>query len=135
MGASLNPLAGKPAPRNSLVDVPRLVTAYYSERPDISVASQKVAFGTSGHRGSSFESSFNEAHVLAITQSICAYRKQQGTTGPLFLGADSHALSAPAFASALEVLAANGKQVQALSQALPSRSPLSCLRPVVSLQC
>ena len=101
MGASLNPLAGKPAPRNSLVDVPRLITAYYSERPDVSVASQKVAFGTSGHRGSSFESSFNEAHVLAITQAICAYRKQQGTTGPLFLGADSHALSAPAFASFL----------------------------------
>jgi phosphoglucomutase len=108
VGASLNPLAGKPAPRNSLVDVPRLVTAYYTERPDVSVASQKVAFGTSGHRGSSFEASFNEAHVLAITQAICAYRKQQGTDGPLFLGADSHALSAPAFASALEVLAANG---------------------------
>jgi len=108
VGAALNPLAGKPAPRNSLVDVPRLVTAYYTERPDVSVASQKVAFGTSGHRGSSFEASFNEAHVLAITQAICAYRKQQGTDGPLFLGADSHALSAPAFASALEVLAANG---------------------------
>jgi phosphoglucomutase len=108
VGASLNPLAGKPAPRNSLVDVPRLITAYYSERPDVSVASQKVAFGTSGHRGVSFEASFNEAHVLAITQAICVYRKQQGITGPLFLGADSHALSAPAFASALEVLAANG---------------------------
>ena len=108
MGASLNPLAGKPAPRNSLVDIPRLITAYYSERPDVSVVSQKVAFGTSGHRGVSFEASFNEAHVLAITQAICVYRKQQGTTGPLFLGADSHALSTPAFASALEVLAANG---------------------------
>ena len=108
MAASVNPLAGKPAPRNSLVDIPRLVTAYYSERPDVSVVSQKVAFGTSGHRGVSFDASFNEAHVLAITQAICVYRKQQGTTGPLFLGADSHALSAPAFASALEVLAANG---------------------------
>jgi phosphoglucomutase len=108
VGASLNPLAGKPAPRNSLVDVPRLITAYYTERPDVSIASQKVAFGTSGHRGVSFEASFNEAHVLAITQAICVYRKQQGITGPLFLGADSHALSAPAFASALEVLAANG---------------------------
>ena len=108
MGASLNPLAGKPAPRSSLVDIPRLITAYYSERPDVSVVSQKVAFGTSGHRGVSFEASFNEAHVLAITQAICVYRKQQGTTGPLFLGADSHALSTPAFASALEVLAANG---------------------------
>ena len=108
MGASLNPLAGKPAPRSSLVDIPRLITAYYSERPDVAVVSQKVAFGTSGHRGVSFEASFNEAHVLAITQAICVYRKQQGTTGPLFLGADSHALSTPAFASALEVLAANG---------------------------
>ena len=108
MGVSLNPLAGKPAPRNILVDVPRLITAYYSEAPDVSVVSQRVAFGTSGHRGSSFEASFNEAHVLAITQAICAYRKQQGTTGPLYLGADSHALSTPAFASALEVLAANG---------------------------
>jgi phosphoglucomutase len=108
VGASLNPLAGKPAPRSSLVDVPRLITAYYSERPDVSIASQKVAFGTSGHRGVSFEASFNEAHVLAITQAICAYRKQQGITGPLFLGTDSHALSVPAFASALEVLAANG---------------------------
>ena len=111
MGAALNPLAGKPAPRSSLVDVPRLITAYYSERPDVSVPSQRVAFGTSGHRGISFESSFNEAHVLAITQAICVYRKQQGVDGPLFLGADSHALSAPAFASALEVLAANGVEV------------------------
>ena len=108
MGASLNPLAGKPAPRNSLVDVPRLITAYYSERPDVSVVSQRVAFGTSGHRGASFEASFNEGHVLAITQAICAYRKQQGTSGPVFQGADSHARAAPAFASALEVLAANG---------------------------
>ena len=108
MGVSLNPLAGKPAPRNILVDVPRLITAYYSEAPDVSVVTQRVAFGTSGHRGSSFEASFNEAHVLAITQAICAYRKQQGTTGPLYLGADPHALSTPAFASALEVLAANG---------------------------
>jgi phosphoglucomutase len=111
VGAALNPLAGKPAPRSSLVDVPRLITAYYSERPDVSVPSQRVAFGTSGHRGISFDSSFNEAHVLAITQAICVYRKQQGVDGPLFLGADSHALSAPAFASALEVLAANGVEV------------------------
>ena len=111
VAASLHPLAGKPAPRASLVDVARLITAYYSERPDVSVPSQRVAFGTSGHRGISFESSFNEAHVLAITQAICIYRKQQGIDGPLFLGADSHALSAPAFASALEVLAANGVDV------------------------
>jgi phosphoglucomutase len=93
------------------VNVPRLVTAYYSERPDPGVATQRVAFGTSGHRGSSFEMSFNEAHVLAITQAICAYRQQQGINGPLFIGFDTHALSAPAFASALEVLAANGVDV------------------------
>jgi phosphoglucomutase len=111
VGASLHPLAGKPAPRNSLVDVPRLVTAYYTERPDVSLPSQRVAFGTSGHRGISFERSFNEDHVLAISQAICVYRKQKGIDGPLFLGADSHALSAPAFASALEVLAANGVEV------------------------
>jgi phosphoglucomutase len=94
-----------------LVDVPRLITAYYSERPDPKVAAQRVAFGTSGHRGSSFESGFNENHVLAITQAICSYRKQQNIDGPLFLGFDTHALSAPAFASALEVLAANDVEV------------------------
>jgi phosphoglucomutase len=100
-------LAGKPAPAGLLVDLPKLVTAYYTLRPDPSVATQRVAFGTSGHRGVSFQSSFNEAHVLAMTQAICTYRRQQGITGPLFLGFDTHALSAPAFASALEVLAGN----------------------------
>ena len=107
----MNPLAGQPAPAAALVDVPRLITAYYSERPDPSIASQRVAFGTSGHRGSSFDVGFNEAHVLAISQAISEYRKQQGTDGPLFLGFDTHALSAPAFASALEVLAANGVEL------------------------
>jgi phosphoglucomutase len=107
----INPLAGLPAPADSLVNIPRLITAYYSERPDPDVPSQRVAFGTSGHRGSSFDSSFNEAHVLAISQSICDYRKERGIDGPLFLGFDTHALSAPAFASALEVLAANGVEV------------------------
>jgi phosphoglucomutase len=107
----VNPLAGQPAPAAALVDVPRLITAYYSERPDPSIASQRVAFGTSGHRGSSFDVGFNEAHVLAISQAISEYRKQQGTDGPLFLGFDTHALSAPAFASALEVLAANGVEL------------------------
>jgi phosphoglucomutase len=107
----LSPLAGKPAPANLLVDLAKLITAYYTERPDPTIASQRVAFGTSGHRGSSFELSFNEAHVLAITQAICGYRKQQGVTGPLFMGFDTHALSAPAFASALEVLAANDVEV------------------------
>jgi phosphoglucomutase len=107
----VNPLAGQPAPVDRLVNVPRLITAYYSERPDSGEAAQRVAFGTSGHRGSSFDLSFNEAHVLAITQAICTYRKQHGIDGPLFIGFDTHALSAPAFASALEVLAANGVEV------------------------
>jgi len=107
----INPLAGQPAPADVLVNVPRLITAYYSERPDPGVPGQRVAFGTSGHRGSSFELSFNEAHVLAISQSICEYRRQQGIDGPLFLGFDTHALSAPAFATALEVLAGNGVDV------------------------
>jgi phosphoglucomutase len=104
-------LAGKPATPAILVDVPRLVTAYYTEVPDSSVQEQRVAFGTSGHRGSSFENSFNEWHVLAISQAICDYRKRQGIGGPLFLGIDTHALSVPACASALEVLAANGVDV------------------------
>jgi phosphoglucomutase len=103
-----SPLAGKPADPSRLVDVAKLVTAYYTERPDPAVSGQRVAFGTSGHRGSSLDASFNEAHILAITQAICGYRSQQGTDGPLFLGIDTHALSEPAFASALEVLAANG---------------------------
>lgn len=111
MSTIISPLAGKPAPANLLVDVPRLITAYYSERPDPAVPAQRVAFGTSGHRGTSFDASFNEDHVLAITQAICDYRKQQHIDGPLFMGFDTHALSAPAFASALEVLAANGVDV------------------------
>ncbi|NUQ29432.1 MAG: alpha-D-glucose phosphate-specific phosphoglucomutase [Acidobacteriaceae bacterium] len=103
-----NVLAGKPAPESILVNVPRLITAYYTQKPDVSNPAQKVAFGTSGHRGSSLHSSFNEDHILAITQAICEFRKNEGTTGPLFLAADTHALSDPAWASALEVLAANG---------------------------
>jgi len=104
-------LAGKPAQPTMLVNVPRLITAYFSNTPDPSVPAQRVAFGTSGHRGSSFENSFNEWHVLAMSQAICDYRKQQGIDGPLFLGIDTHALSEPAFTSALEVLAANGVDV------------------------
>ncbi len=111
MSPKINPLAGRPAPSGSLVDIPRLITAYYSERPDPGIAAQRVAFGTSGHRGSSFDVSFNELHVLAISQAICEYRRQQSIDGPLFMGFDTHALSAPAFASALEVLAANGVEV------------------------
>ena len=106
-----SPLAGKLAPPAMLVNVPRLITAYYTEVPDPSVPGQRVAFGTSGHRGTSFENSFNEWHVLAITQAICQYRKQQGIDGLLFLGTDTHALSEPALASALEVLAGNGVDV------------------------
>ena len=106
-----SPLAGKPATPAMLVDVPRLVTAYYVDVPDPSVQEQRVAFGTSGHRGSAFESTFNEWHVLAISQAVCDYRKRRGIDGPLFLGIDTHALSVPACASALEVLAANGVEV------------------------
>lgn len=111
MTSRINPLAGKPAPAAALVNVPRLITAYYSERPDAGIAAERVAFGTSGHRGSSFDRSFNEAHVLAISQAICDYRRQQGIDGPLFLGFDTHALSAPAFATAVEVLGANGVEL------------------------
>ena len=108
MAENVNPLAGKPAPADLLVNVARLITTYYSDTPDPSVATQRVAFGTSGHRGSAFATAFNEAHILAIAQAVCQYRKQAGVDGPLFLGMDTHALSEPAFASALEVLAANG---------------------------
>jgi phosphoglucomutase len=111
LNSRVNPLAGQPAPVATLVNIPRLITAYYSERPDPAIASQRVAFGTSGHRGSSFEVGFNEGHVLAISQAICEYRARQGIDGPLFMGFDTHALSAPAFATALEVIAANGVQV------------------------
>ena len=102
-----HPRAGQPAEPSMLVDVPRLITAYYAGRPDPAVAAQRVAFGTSGHRGSSFSNSFNEAHILAISQAICDYRRQQSIAGPLYLAKDTHALSEPAYVSALEVLAAN----------------------------
>jgi phosphoglucomutase len=104
----ISPLAGKPAPPGILVDVPRLITAYYAEAPDPRVPAQRVAFGTSGHRGSSFNRAFNERHILAITQAICLYRARQNIGGPLFVGIDTHALSIPAYGTALEVLAANG---------------------------
>jgi phosphoglucomutase len=108
---NVSPFAGKPAEPSMLVNVPRLVTAYYTETPDPSVPGQRVAFGTSGHRGSSLTTTFNEWHILAISQAICLYRMQQKIDGPLFLGMDTHALSAPAVASAVEVLAANGVEV------------------------
>ena len=108
MAQIISPLAGKPAPRSSLVDIPKLVSAYYTGIPDPAEPAQRVAFGTSGHRGNAFDNSFNERHVLAITQAICDYRKSKGIDGPLFIGIDTHALSEPALRSALEVLAANG---------------------------
>ncbi len=107
-----HPRAGKPAEAADLVNVPRLLAAYYTERPDPGERAQRVAFGTSGHRGSSLRASFNEAHILATTQAICEVRAAQGTTGPLFLGQDTHALSEPAFRTALEVLAGNGVEVR-----------------------
>jgi phosphoglucomutase len=108
MGEKISKLAGKPIDPSSLVNVPRLITAYFAGKPDPSAPSQRVAFGTSGHRGSAFNNAFNEDHILAITQAICLYRASQGTDGPLFIGKDTHALSEPALASTLEVLAANG---------------------------
>jgi phosphoglucomutase len=103
----VNSLAGKPADQKMLVNIPELVTAYYTKTPDPDIAEQRIAFGTSGHRGSAFKNSFNEKHILAITQAICIYRTEQKIDGPLYLGFDTHALSAPAFASTMEVLAAN----------------------------
>ncbi|MDF1555337.1 MAG: phosphoglucomutase (alpha-D-glucose-1,6-bisphosphate-dependent) [Deferrisomatales bacterium] len=109
---ALHPLAGKPAPRELLVNVPRLVSAYYTRRPELEDPAQRVAFGTSGHRGSSLRGSFNEAHILAISQAIVEYRRGRGADGPLFLGMDTHALSEPALATALEVFAAHGVTVR-----------------------
>ena len=107
----VSPFAGKPAEPSMLVNVPKLITAYYTEIPDPSVPAQRVAFATSGHRGSAFQKAFNEWHILAISQAICLYRRQQKIDGPLFLGMDTHALSVPASASTLEVLVANGVPV------------------------
>src|SRR4029453_6272212 len=103
---ALHPLAGQPAPPELLVNVPRLVTEYYARRPDPDPVEERVVFGTSGHRGSSLSGSFNEAHILAVTHAVVEERRARGVTGPLFLAIDTHALSEPAFASALDVLAA-----------------------------
>lgn len=108
MASRISPLAGKPPVASALVDLSKLITAYYTHVPDPADPAQRIAFGTSGHRGSSFDSAFNEWHILATTQAICDYRRAQGINGPLFLGIDTHALSQPAYASALQVLAANG---------------------------
>ncbi|MEC5400088.1 phosphoglucomutase (alpha-D-glucose-1,6-bisphosphate-dependent) [Uliginosibacterium sp. H1] len=118
-----HPLAGKPVPADLLMDVPALLAAY-KNLPDVAISTQRVAFGTSGHRGSAFNKSFNEAHILAITQAVCEYRAAQGTTGPLFIGMDTHALSAPAQQSALEVLAANGVTTRMQSDGGYSPTPV-----------
>jgi len=104
---ALHELAGKPAPRDILVNIPRLISKYYTDRPNPDDASQAVSFGTSGHRGSSLKNTFNETHIIAISQAICDYRSIKKINGPLFLGMDTHALSEPALASAIEVFAAN----------------------------
>jgi phosphoglucomutase len=111
MSTNTSPLAGQRPPTSLLTNIPRLITAYYSQQPDAGVPAQRVAFGTSGHRGNAFDTSFNEWHVLAISQAICDYRKAHKIGGPLFLGIDTHALSEPAFVNIVEVLAANGVDV------------------------
>jgi phosphoglucomutase len=108
---AIHPLAGRPAPHSILVDVEKLLSAYWTEKPDVSVRDQRVSFGTSGHRGSSFRRSFNENHIVAIVQAVCEYRAGQHTTGPLYVGKDTHALSEPALVTTLEILAANGVDV------------------------
>src|SRR6202046_5837584 len=121
---TINPAAGKPADPSILVNVPRLITTYYELRPDPSDPRQRVVFGTSGHRGSANDVAFNEWHILAITQAICDYRKLQRIDGPLFLGMDTHALSEPALASALEVLAANDVDVMLSEHAEYTSTPV-----------
>lgn len=105
---AISPLAGKPAPKELLIDPERLRRDYYERKPDLTDRNQLVAFGTSGHRGSALHGTFNAAHILAITQAICEYRKGQGIDGPLYMGKDTHAVSEPAQRTALEMLAANG---------------------------
>src|SRR5262245_10982066 len=124
---AISPLAGKPAPKELLVDLTRLEREYYARRPDVDDSNQRVSFGTSGHRGSSLRSTFTEAHILAITQAICDYRRRQGIDGPIYVGKDTHALSGPAQRTALEVLAGDG--VEAMIQRDDGFTPT----PVVSL--
>ncbi len=124
MTRQVSPQAGKQLSRSMLVDVTRLVAAYHNRTPDPANPAQRVAFGTSGHRGSSFDGAFNEAHILAITQAICQHRAAHGVTGPLFVGIDTHALSAPAMATALEVLAANGVETMIDATGGPTPTPV-----------
>src|SRR6266545_2788974 len=119
-----HPLAGKPAPRSQLVDVPELLRRYAAETPDVANPAERVAFGTSGHRGSSLRKSFNEAHILAVAQAVAEHRARAGVTGPLFLGRDTHGLSEPAEATALEVLAANGVEVVRSERGAPVPTPV-----------
>ncbi|MCC8939776.1 alpha-D-glucose phosphate-specific phosphoglucomutase [Bradyrhizobium sp. Arg68] len=121
---ALNPAAGKPIDPAALANVPRLVTAYFAGKPDAGDPAQRVAFGTSGHRGSSLKNSFNEDHILATTQAICDYRREAGLTGPLFIGIDTHALAEPALASAVEVFAANGVEIMIDAQAGYTPTPV-----------
>ena len=114
MERTISPLAGKPAPKEILIDVARLERDYFERRPDITDPNQMVSFGTSGHRGSPFDATFTEAHILAITQAICDYRRNQGVDGPLYMGKDTHAVSRPAQSTALEVLA--GYEVETIIQ-------------------
>jgi phosphoglucomutase len=120
---SISPLAGKPAVPSMLIDIPKLVTAYYAGRPDPGERDQRISFGTSGHRGSSYTRAFNEWHILAVSQAICDYRKEQGIDGPLYIGFDTHPLSRPAFTSAVEVLAANGVTAMVSANDEPTPTP------------
>jgi phosphoglucomutase len=120
----LHPLAGKPAPQELLVNIPRLISAYYTGEPDFADSGQQVAFGTSGHRGSSFRNNFNEAHILAIAQAISEYRQAQAISGPLYIGMDTHALSEPALTSAVEVFAGNGQHIMIDSNAGYTPTPV-----------
>src|ERR1700759_909626 len=129
MGSMADPRAGTPAEPSDLVDVAHLVTAYYTVEPDPENVDQQVVFGTSGHRGSSLDAAFNEAHILATTQAIAEYRKAQGTSGPLFIGRDTHALSEPAWVSALEVLAAN--DVVAMVDSADRYTPTPAVSPAM----
>src|SRR5512146_2244853 len=113
-------LAGKPAPKELLIDVSRLVSAYYGVHPNPADPAQQVAFGTSGHRGTSLDGSFNEDHILAVCQALVEYRQQAGITGPLFIGKDTHALSEPAESTAIEVLAANGLEIRISDEYIPT---------------
>jgi len=119
----VNPNAGEAVEATALLNVPRLVTAYFAGKPDPGVASQRIAFGTSGHRGSAFENAFNEAHILAICQAICLYRNKNGINGPLFVGIDTMRFPEPALASALEVFAATRSRRSSTSTAATRRRP------------